>query len=105
MARKAAEAGFDGAVKLFGMTPVEAELELTAFAARQRQTLERLDEAAWLAGRYAAIGWHAPKRYPRRPEGVERRRAEMSDAEMKDALLGFARRRADSHDRPEGGIE
>ena len=46
MARKAAEAGFDGAAELFGMTPVEAELALTAFAARQRQALERLDEAA-----------------------------------------------------------
>ena len=86
------------------MTPIEAELELTAFAARQRQALERMDEVAWLAGRYAAIGWHAPKRYPRRPEGVKRRRARMSDAEMKDALLGFVRRRADSHDRSEGGL-
>ena len=104
MARRAAGAGFDGAAGLFDMTPVEAELALTAFAARQRQALERLDEAAWLAGWYAAIGWHAPKRYPRRPEGVKRRRAEMSDAEMKDALLGFVRRRVDGSDRPEGGL-
>ena len=97
MARKAAEAGFDGAVKLFGMTPVEAELALTAFAARQRQTLERLDEAAWLAGRYAAIGWHAPKRYPRRPNVQANRARRMTDGEMKRAFAAMAAGREENH--------
>ena len=91
--RRAAEAGYGGAAGLFGMTPAEIELELAAFAARQRLEWERLDAAAWLAARYAAIGWHAPKRFPRQPEGVVRRAETMSDAAMKNVFLAMAERR------------
>ena len=73
------------------MTPAEAELALTAYAARERRKLERMDAAAWLAGRYAAVAWHAPGRYPQRPATLKP--ARMSDGEMKAALLALARQR------------
>ena len=88
--RRAAEAGFPGAGRLFSMTPAEVEWELTAFAARKRAEMERLDDLAWLAGRYAAIGVNAPKKYPRRPDGVKRTVREMDAAQM----LGVFRRMA-----------
>ena len=65
------------------MTPAEIEWELTAFAARERRAMERLDDLAWLTGRYVSIGVNAPRRYPRRPEAVARAPAEMDGAEMK----------------------
>lgn len=72
------------------MTPAEAELALCAFAARERRRWEQIDAAAWLTARYAAIGWHAPRRFPKRPEAV--RRKAMSDAAMKAAFEAMARR-------------
>lgn len=55
--------------------------------------MEQLDALAWLTGRYVAIGWHAPRKYPKRPEGVRRTVPAMSDQAMKDVFLGMARRR------------
>lgn len=89
--RRAAEAGYPNPVGLYRCTPSEAELLLTSFAADRRGRLERIDLTAWLIGRYAALGWHNPRRYPRRPEAIRPANPEMSDAEMKDALLEFAK--------------
>lgn len=69
---------------------MEAEWELAAFAARQRAAMERLDDLAWLTGRYAAIGVNAPKRFPRRPDGVKRRAEPMTGEAMKRAFLTIA---------------
>lgn len=91
--RKLAEAGFEGAWRLFGLTPLEAEWEISAFAARRRLEMERLDDLAWLVGRYAAIGVNAPKRYPRKPDGVRRSAAAMDDEAMKRVFLELAGRR------------
>ena len=91
-ARRAAEAGFPGAGRLFWMTPLEADWELEAFAARKRAEMERLDDLAWLVGRYAAIGVNAPKRYPRRPDGVKRAVRAMDAEEMKGFFLRMAGR-------------
>lgn len=55
--------------------------------------MERIDAAAWLTGRYCATGWHAPGRYPRRPDGI--RPAPMSDGAMKEVFAGLAARRTD----------
>lgn len=91
--RRAAEAGYSGAGRLFYLTPVEVEWELEAFAARKRMEMERLDDLAWLVGRYAAIGVNAPKKYPRRPDGVKRAVREMDAAQMKGVFVGMAGRR------------
>lgn len=91
--KKAAEAGFERAGRLFGLTPLEVEWELLAFAQRRRLEMERLDDLAWLVGRYTAIGVNAPRRYPRRPDGVRRRAAAMTDADMKRVFLGLAGRK------------
>ena len=88
----AADAGISGAAGLLDRTPAEIELELRAAAARQMREMEQLDALAWLTGRYAAIGWHAPRKYPKRPEGVRRTAPAMSDQAMKDVFLGMARR-------------
>lgn len=90
---RAAEAGFPNAARLCGLTPAEIELEMRAFSAREQRRWERLDAAAWLAARYATIGWHAPKRFPKRPEGVKRKPKAMKDAAMKDVFVQLAAKR------------
>ena len=89
---RAAEAGFSDAGRLMSLTPVEIGWELAAFAARRRLEMERLDDLAWLVGRYAAIGVNAPKKYPGRPDGVVRKSRQMDDAEMKRVFLDLAGR-------------
>ena len=74
---------------------MEAEWELLAFAARRRAEMERLDDLAWLAGRYVAIGVNAPRKYPRRPDGVKRAACEMGAEEMKGVFVAMAGRGAD----------
>ena len=90
---KAAETGFPGAARLFEMTPREIEWELTAFSARRRLEMERLDDLAWLIGRYTAVGVNAPRKFPRKPDGVKRKAPEMSDAEMKNVFTALTGRR------------
>lgn len=92
---QAAEAGFPRASQLFSLTPVEIAWELDAFAARERRANERIDALAWLTGRYAAIGVHAPRKYPNRPECVKRRAEPMTDADMKRVFLNLAGRSED----------
>lgn len=89
--QRAAEAGFPNPSRLFTMTPREIEWTLTAFAAQQRMEMERLDAAAWLIGRYCAVGWHAPRRYPKKPDGVRRARPTMSDAEIRAVFEKMAK--------------
>ena len=90
IARQAAEAGYPDAGALFRMTPTEIGWALSAFAARRQAEMERLDDLAWLAGRYAAIGVNAPKKYPRRPDGVKRVVRPMGAEEMKRVFVGLA---------------
>ena len=71
------------------MTPVELELAAAARQNRRALALEWADTLAWLAGGYAALGVHAPQRFPRQPNGVHAARA-MTDEEMKRAALAFA---------------
>lgn len=89
--QRAAEAGFPNPGELFALTPKEIEWALTAFAANRRMEMERLDAAAWLIGRYCAVGWHAPRRYPKQPDGVRRARPIMSDAEIKAVFEKMAK--------------
>lgn len=101
----AAARGFPDAGGLWGMSLREAELALTAYAARQRALRERDERLAWMAGYYAAVAVHAPRRYPRRSGGVFRQvqaPGAMTEAQMKRALLalvgGAEEREADDHD-------
>jgi len=48
---------------------------------------------AWLTGRYVLMALHAPKRYPRRPDGVRAQRRPMTDAQMKQVFISMAGRR------------
>lgn len=73
------------------MTPVEIGWALEAFAARERRAMERADALAWLVGRYVAVGLNAPRRYPRKPDGVKQKVREMSPEEMKKVLAGLGR--------------
>ena len=100
--REAARRGFPDAGRLWGMTLREAALALEAFAAARRHQEEANERLAWMAGHYAAIAVHAPRRYPRRSGTAFRAAgapAPMDEAGMKAALLALAARR----DGPEGG--
>ena len=81
----------------------EAELELSAFAARRARRAEEMDAAAWAAARYAAVGLLAPKRFPRRPELS--RPAEMDGAAMKAGFAGMAERGDAGGQGEEGAAE
>lgn len=89
----AAQAGFSGAQRLGALSPREIELELAALAERRRQEAELADFQAWLTGRYVLFSLHAPRRYPRRPEGVCRRPRRMTDDEMKAVFAAMAAER------------
>lgn len=91
MIAKAAEAGVGCERDLWRMSAAELERAIAAHRARQKRELERIDLICWLAGSYAAVGMHAPKRYPRRPNGLRGGR-NMTDEEMKRAAIAFAAR-------------
>lgn len=61
--------------------------------------MERIDDLAWLAGRYAAIGINAPRKYPRRPDGVKRRAQEMSPEAMKAVFASLAGGKGEMYER------
>lgn len=88
--RQAADAGVSRAWDLAGLTPAQLDLELKALDARRKRELEQIDLLAWLTGRYVLCALHAPRRYPRRPDGVILPRAPMSDAQMKGVLMRLA---------------
>lgn len=91
--RRAADSGMTGAWRLGELTPRELRTELAALAARRREDLERADLQAWLTGRYVLTAMHAPRRFPRRPDGLRRDLRPMSDEEMKRAFIRLAQRR------------
>ena len=91
---RAARAGMADAARLLHSTPREIELEFRALARRREQEVEMAAQAAWLAGKYAMIGLHAPQKYPPMPCGHEQCR---TDEEMKDALVRAAGRWSDEH--------
>ena len=100
MIAAAARQGIGAPRDLWHMTPTELELAAEAWRAAQARALERADALAWLAGGYAALGVRAPRRYPRRPNGVRQART-MTDEEMKRAALAFAARHqgGEAHER------
>lgn len=95
LVRRAAEAGMENPRRLLECTPAEIEDEMRALQARREEQLERLDLLAWLVGRYVMTVVHAPRRYPRRPDGVRKSPSNMTDMQMKQVFAVLAARRRD----------
>ena len=91
MIASAAEVGVGAERELWRMTAAELGRAIAAHRRRQERELELIDLIGWLAGSYAAVGMHAPKRYPKRPNGLKSRKT-MTDDEMKRAAVAFAAR-------------
>ena len=89
----AVEMGMEDAYALLRLTPREIRAKFEAAAARRRCAAELADMQAWLTGRYVLMALHAPKRYPRRPDGVRAQRRPMTDAQMKQVFISMAGRR------------
>lgn len=49
------------------MTPREISGRITAFISRNNRTAKDMDFLAWMVGNYAAIAYHEPKKYPKKP--------------------------------------
>jgi len=95
LVERAADAGMHRAGDLLHLTPREIELELRALAARRQQRMQDADLQAWLTGRYVMAALHAPRRYPRRPDGVIMPRRAMDDEQIKRAFVQLAEKRRD----------
>ena len=88
--------------RLLECTPREIGLRLRAAEAARQAELERIDLLAWLAGCYVRTAYHAPKRYPRRPDGIRRRPAEMTDGQIKQVFAAMAARNPTRTGKEEG---
>lgn len=99
LVQRAAQAGMPRAWELLSLSPRQIELEMQALSARRQLEAERMDLQAWLTGRYVMAALHAPRRFPRRPNGVHAPRTEMNDDEMKRVFSALAnqRREQDGH--------
>lgn len=97
LVERAARLGVDAPWRLLDMTAREMEWFFRAEAARRQREAEQADLAAWLTGRYVLAALHAPRRFPRRPDGVLRRPPSMSDDDMKQVFLNFAAQRRERH--------
>ena len=65
------------------MTPAEVNGRIVAHSATAQQRAELMDMVAWMTGNYAAQGYHAPKKYPKKPNMVRRELAfELPDEPM-----------------------
>lgn len=86
----AAELGIARPWTLTELSPREIEWSFRALAARRQKEAEMADLSAYLAGRYMLVAFHAPKRYPREPEGVARPPKKMTDHQMKQFFAELA---------------
>lgn len=73
------------------MTPKEISGRMTAYAAQREREQDYISLLAWYVGNYTAIGFHSPKKYPKRPplSGAEKKQTipdKMSEEEMKNAM-------------------
>lgn len=94
---RAAEAGIENAHRLTALSPREIELQMKAIAALWRMDLQRMDLQAWRIGRYVLLAVHAPRRYPKHPDGFQQNSAAMSDLDMKRAFMAMAVRKEEQH--------
>ena len=83
MVETAAQAGMERPWDILALSPAEIELQFRALAAKRQAQLESIDLLAYLAGRYVLMAFHAPKRYPRRPDGISHPPRKMTDKQIK----------------------
>lgn len=93
LVENAAQAGVMNAEKLLDLSPREIELHMQALQAQRRHRMEMMDLQGWIAGRYVLAAFHAPRRYPQRPDAVLKEVRPMSDMEMKHVFAALAARR------------
>ena len=96
MVSQAAGAGVSRPWQLLQLTPREIEMEFAAIAAHRQQLAEQADLAAWLTGRYVLLAMHAPKKFPRSPDGVRRKAEQMSPAQIKQVFKDIAAKRGET---------
>ena len=65
------------------LTPKEIEWFFRSIASRRQAEMEKIDTLAYLAGSYMLTAFHAPKRYPRRPDAFKHPPKRMTDHQMK----------------------
>ena len=93
LVENAAAAGVDQPWALLKLSPMEIRLQLRAHCARMERQQQGTDLLAWMTGRYVLAAFHAPRRYPRRPEFFLTRHSAMSDEEMKRVFCALAQQR------------
>lgn len=79
----AVECGMEDPWAILMLSPREIEWRFRALAQRRRMQDEKIDLMAFLIGRYASIGFHAPKKYPRKPDALAYPPKEMTANQMK----------------------
>lgn len=93
LVENAAAAGMDRPWELLHLSPNEIRLQMQAHCARAESHRQDMDLLAWLVGRYVLAAFHAPRRYPRRPDGFLQPRRAMNDEEMKRVFCALAQQR------------
>lgn len=97
MVASAWDAGLDGQ-KIPDMTPAQVRGMFQVAQYKRRAQAANMDRGAWLSGNYAAMAFHSPKRYPNKPWNADKIMGdygvpqEMTEDQMKDALVGIAKR-------------
>ena len=79
----AARAGLERPWEILELTPKEIEWFFRSLSARRQAEMEKIDALAFLTGSYVLTAFHAPRRYPRRPDAVAHPPKKMTDDQMK----------------------
>lgn len=85
MIEKAADDGIDSWA-FWGMTPRQIKCEINAFNSRIRQKMEYADTMSWMIGNYVGQAQHNPKKYPKKPNMVDRK-IRISDEQMEPETM------------------
>lgn len=72
-------------------------MEFAAIAECRQQLYLQADLAAWLIGRYVMLAVHAPKKFPRSPDMVRRKKETMSPEQIKQAFKDIAAKRGETN--------
>lgn len=94
---EAAGCGVDS-LSFWEMTPREIAAAVKGYNARRKSEIdaqiEMLNMAAWWAGQYNSWAYHNPKRYPRQPYDLERKKKPaMTDNAMESWARAFAKKK------------
>lgn len=98
----------ENAWDFWDMTPREIEGRITARNKQQDETAMNYDFLAWAVGLYAGRSYHQPKKYPNKPDIIDKRKQrpdktppqEQGEQMIKDMLTVFA----ETHNAAEGVI-